>query len=274
MARIRTIKPEFWRHEGLQDVANEHGAHVMLVFAALWGHCDRAGRFLWKPRSLKLDILPFLNFDMGEALEVLRAAGFVQKYQVDGKEYGCVPSFGKHQRISGKEAQEPEKFPAPVSGDAQGSNGEAPEKHLPGQEREREREREEEGKEREAREQVPASPLPNPKSKSKGSDVRGSRWPADREVDPDWVTDAELCRQQANLPPIDLHPEAIKFQNFWAAKSGAGATKVDWRRTWLNWALNARGSPKPPQPNPDRLARLLADVEAERIAKERVNGQR
>ena len=114
MARIRTIKPEFFRHEGLQDLAAEHGAEVMLVFAGLWGQCDKNGRFEWKPRTLKLDILPFLDFDMGKTLELLWEAGFLRKYVSDGREYGEIDSFEKHQRISGKEAQENGKHPAPT----------------------------------------------------------------------------------------------------------------------------------------------------------------
>ena len=112
MARIRTIKPEFFRHEGLQDLAAQRGVHLMLVFAGLWGHCDKSGRFEWKPRSLKLDILPFLEFDMAQALDDLAEAGFLTRYEVDGRAYGEIPSFAKHQRISGKESQEPEKHPA------------------------------------------------------------------------------------------------------------------------------------------------------------------
>ncbi len=112
MARIRTIKPEFFRHEGLQDLeAANPGKQVMLVFAGLWGHCDKAGRFEWKPRQLKLDILPFLEFDMVETLGALERAGFLRSYEVAGRRYGVIPSFADHQRINGKEAQEPEKHP-------------------------------------------------------------------------------------------------------------------------------------------------------------------
>lgn len=101
MARIRTIKPEFFRHEALQDleIANP-GKYPMMVFEALWGHCDNKGRFEWKPRMLKLDILPFLPFNMAETLAILESAGMVRKYIVDGKEYGEVPTFEKHQRLS------------------------------------------------------------------------------------------------------------------------------------------------------------------------------
>lgn len=121
MARIRTIKPEFFRHEGLQDLeAANPGSYPMLVFAGLWGHCDKGGVFEWRPRTLKLDILPFLDFDMAETLALLTQAGLVTRYEVDGKEYGLVPTFADHQRIGGKEAQEPVKHPR--------SNGEAQEK--------------------------------------------------------------------------------------------------------------------------------------------------
>lgn len=147
MARIRTIKPEFFRHEGLQDLeAGNPGSCVMLVFAGLWGHCDKAGRFEWKPRMLKLDILPFIDFDMGGTLALLCEAGFVRKYAIGGKQYGEIHSFEKHQRINGKEAQEPEKHPSPrdeAQEESSGSSGEAAGKLLPAQEG---KGREEEGK--------------------------------------------------------------------------------------------------------------------------------
>lgn len=131
MARIRTIKPEFFRHEGLQDleVANP-GKYPMMVFSGLWGHCDKAGRFEWKPRLLKLDILPFIPFDMAETLTILEEAGFVRRYEIAGKSYGVIDSFSSHQRLGGKEAQEQEKHPAPP-GENGGSTGEAPGKQLP-----------------------------------------------------------------------------------------------------------------------------------------------
>lgn len=138
MARIRSIKPDFFRHEGLQDLeAGNPGSYVMLTFAGLWGHCDKLGRFRWRPRVLKLDILPFLDFDMTKTLMLLQQGGYVRRYKSEGEEYGEVVSFEKHQRISGKEAQEAEKHPEPAgyeddqieetTGKQQGSIGEAQE---------------------------------------------------------------------------------------------------------------------------------------------------
>lgn len=147
MARIRTIKPDFFRHEGLQDLERDNpSSYVMLTFAGLWTLCDRAGRFEWKPRTIKLDVLPFLEFDMGKTLALLERFTYVRRYEVDGKVYGVIPSFEEHQRISGKEAQEPPKYPEPVEfldAFTEGSNGEATGKQLRSQEgkgREEERE--------------------------------------------------------------------------------------------------------------------------------------
>lgn len=131
MARIRTIKPEFFRHEALQDleIANP-GMCPLMVFAGLWGHCDSKGRFEWKPRMLKLDILPFLPFDMEKTLEILEQAGMLRRYSVNGKDYGEVPTFEKHQRLSGKELTDGEKFPSPtqeLTVKHSGSAGEIPE---------------------------------------------------------------------------------------------------------------------------------------------------
>lgn len=149
MARIRTIKPEFFRHEDLQDLEIRNpGKCVMLVFAGLWGHCDKYGRFEWRPRQLKLDILPFLPYEMAETLSILKDAGMVRHYTVEGKEYGEITSFEKHQRITGKEAQEDEKYPSP-DGETMvkqsGNNRETPEKLL-GEQEGKGREEEKEGK--------------------------------------------------------------------------------------------------------------------------------
>ena len=149
MARIRTVKPSFFRHGALQDLEVAHlGKHCMLVFAGLWGHCDRAGVFECDTRQLKLDILPFLPFDMAETIAILEQAGFLRTYQANGKQYAVIPTFLEHQSLGGKEAQEPVKYPSPpreATGKHSGSNGEVIEqqqgqtseatgKHLPAQE--------------------------------------------------------------------------------------------------------------------------------------------
>lgn len=133
--RIRTVKPEFFRHERLQDLEAAHpGAYVMLVFQGLWCESDRNGIFLWKPRALRLDILPFLDYDLPATLALLEAEGFIRRYTHAGQEYGIIPTFTTHQRFSGKEAQEGGKHPLPDKF-LQGTSRELPEKHPGTQER-------------------------------------------------------------------------------------------------------------------------------------------
>jgi hypothetical protein len=144
MSRIRTVKPEFFRHEGLQDLEIKNpGKYPMMVFEGLWVLCDKHGCFEWRPRQIKLDILPFLPFDMEETLSILEKEGFIQRYETTGKYYGFVPSFKDHQRIEGKESQAPARYPEPPEKQRR-STGEAPEKHPRSQEREREKEKEKE----------------------------------------------------------------------------------------------------------------------------------
>ena len=135
MARIRNIKPTFFRHEVLQDLeAANPGAHTMLVYIGLWTQCDAAGIFPWKPRQLKLDILPFLDFSIEGTLAILADAGFLQRYTADGAEWGYIPTFAGHQRITGKEATEGEKYPKPGNS-APGNNRETTGKQPVAQER-------------------------------------------------------------------------------------------------------------------------------------------
>lgn len=134
MPRIRTVKPEFFRDEDLQDLEMRHPeAKPMLVFEGLWGHCDKQGVFEWKPRVLKLDILPFLPFDMETTLGILEAAGLVEKFEHEGRVYGLIDSFPGHQRIGGKEHSDPAKYPGKPK-KQRGSSGEAPEQQSGAQE--------------------------------------------------------------------------------------------------------------------------------------------
>ncbi|GHT52929.1 hypothetical protein FACS1894106_2740 [Spirochaetia bacterium] len=115
MSRIRNVRPEFFRHEGLQDIEKQNpGKYPMFVFEGLWTKCDRQGVFEWKPRSLKLDILPFLDFDMSESLAILLKAKYIKKYIVEGKEYGIIITFLKHQKISFAEQKNQNVYPLPV----------------------------------------------------------------------------------------------------------------------------------------------------------------
>ncbi|WP_024337996.1 hypothetical protein [Bradyrhizobium japonicum] len=103
MARIRSIKPEFFRHEALYEAEKETKLPLRLAFAGLWTAADREGRFRWSARQLKLDCLPYDECDFSRVLDALMTRGFIVKYEVDGKEYGHIPSWHQHQVINNRE---------------------------------------------------------------------------------------------------------------------------------------------------------------------------
>ena len=103
MGRIRTIKPEFFKHERLFDLEMETKFPIRIAFAGLWTCVDRAGRFEWRPRMLKTEILPYDNLDFTSVLDALTTRGFVIKYQANNREYGFIPSFNTHQVINNRE---------------------------------------------------------------------------------------------------------------------------------------------------------------------------
>jgi hypothetical protein len=113
VARIRTIKPDFFRHEALFEAEKKSRLPLRLAFAGLWTAADREGRFKWQPRVLKLDVLPFDEIDFSKVLETLLEFGFLVKYEVEGEALGHIPSWSKHQHINQREAAS--SIPAPDS---------------------------------------------------------------------------------------------------------------------------------------------------------------
>lgn len=80
------------------------------------------------------------------------------------------------------------------------------------------------------------APTPTP-IKRKGTDVPkkkiGSRLPDDFKPDNRWSVSQGLSIEV-------LEREFEKFKNYWQAKSGKDATKLDWQKTWKNWIINVK----------------------------------
>jgi len=111
MARIRTIKPEFFTHWELFDLENESGLPIRVAFAGLWTQADREGRFQWIPQQLKLGCLPYDDIDFSRVLHALTTRGFIKKYTVKGRDFGFIPGFLDHQVINNRE--KPSSLPDP-----------------------------------------------------------------------------------------------------------------------------------------------------------------
>lgn len=114
--RIRTIKPEFFLHEGLHDLeAATQGLPVRLVYIALWCVADREGRLAYRPRALKPQILPYDETGaFPQCIDLLVQHGYLVLYTGPaGEELAYIPTFGKHQSINARESES--KLPPPPS---------------------------------------------------------------------------------------------------------------------------------------------------------------
>lgn len=100
MARIRTIKPEFFTSEDIVSLS----PLARLFYVSLWCEADREGRFEWKPKTFKLRYLPGDDCDVDALGQELIDAGLIVLYEADGKLYAEIPTFAKHQIINNREA--------------------------------------------------------------------------------------------------------------------------------------------------------------------------
>lgn len=109
MARIRTIKPEFFTSEDVVELS----PLARLFYIGLWCEADREGRLSWRPKTLKLRYLPGDDCDLDSLTGELTDSGMVHLYEVDGVKYAEIPSFTRHQVINNREAES--EIPARVA---------------------------------------------------------------------------------------------------------------------------------------------------------------
>jgi hypothetical protein len=110
MARIRSIKPEFFSNKALAGTS----AHSRLLAIGLLTLADSEGRLLWIEMQVHAQVFPWeRKVNTQTLLEELESIGYVKTYSHDGKTYVEVVNFLKHQRLTGKEAQIKSKLPAP-----------------------------------------------------------------------------------------------------------------------------------------------------------------
>ena len=110
-SRTRLLRPQAMVDADLWDLGEQSGLPIFQGFLGLLCWADREGRFEWKPRELKVGILPYWQGDYGAVLDALEAGRFVTRYEVDGKVYGHVRTFAKHQSVNHREEQS--KLPPP-----------------------------------------------------------------------------------------------------------------------------------------------------------------
>lgn len=112
MARIRTIKPEFFTSEDIVSLS----PLARLLYIALWCEADKEGRLTWKPLTFKLRYLPGDAIDINELCAEIVTQGLVVLY---GNGLAVIPQFAVHQHINPRESES--KLPAPEEVDASGT---------------------------------------------------------------------------------------------------------------------------------------------------------
>lgn len=135
MARKRFVAPSFFVHSALFDLEERTKLPVRLAFAGLWCQSDRRGLFEWKPRELKLAVLPYDPCDFTAVLEALLEAKFIERHVVNGQVIGRIPSFERwqtfHHNERASDLPDPSGFdhtttdgePTPPNGGHEPSNG-------------------------------------------------------------------------------------------------------------------------------------------------------
>lgn len=101
LARIRTIKPEFWKHEGLSELPE--ATHMLA--AALLNYADDEGYFNANVKLIQGECFPLreLSVTVPVSLRYLSDIGYLQLGKGEnGREYGRIMNFGAHQYISHK----------------------------------------------------------------------------------------------------------------------------------------------------------------------------
>ena len=107
MARIRTIKPEFWTSEQVVECSPT----ARLLFVGIWNFCDDGGIHPASERRVKMEVFP------GDDFTVEQIRGFIDEliqqrllieYEADGSVFWLVNGFTKHQKIDKPTCRFPE----------------------------------------------------------------------------------------------------------------------------------------------------------------------
>lgn len=96
MARIRSIKPDFWTDEKIVelDFADR------LLFIGLWNFCDDHGYFNYRPKRIKMQVFPGDDYDVVKGLRTLFDSSLIALYGTFEGVVGHVRGWDKHQRVS------------------------------------------------------------------------------------------------------------------------------------------------------------------------------
>lgn len=97
MARIRTIKPEFWTSEQVMNCS----PMARLLFIGLWNFCDDAGNHVVSAKTIKANVFPgddIQSTDVQRLLDELSSNELIVYYSFENKDFLHVTGW-HHQKI-------------------------------------------------------------------------------------------------------------------------------------------------------------------------------
>ena len=95
MARIRSIKPEFWIDEKVVDLS----LGARLLFVGLWNFADDQGYIDDKPRRIKMQVFPGDDFAVEPLIGELLTAGLLVRYDSPIGPVLHVRNWDRHQKV-------------------------------------------------------------------------------------------------------------------------------------------------------------------------------
>jgi hypothetical protein len=96
MARIRTIKPDFWTDEKLTECS----ITARLFFVGTWNFADDNGNLVRSAKKLKMQVFPADMIDCEPLIQELMAIGLLIEYSVGAEKFLHIKGFKKHQVIN------------------------------------------------------------------------------------------------------------------------------------------------------------------------------
>lgn len=216
MARIRSIKPEFWTHAQVVECST----NARLLFIGLWNFCDDEGRHPLAYKQIKAEVFPADDFsldDIRRMIDELSSNGLIVIYSVENKDFFYIDGW-RHQKI---DRPQPAKYPDPEIGIRRTLDECSTLDRI------------KEGKGEEGNTPSLRSGVDTPKEKRKFRRSLPDNFPL--EEDRKWAEEYWLKRGRADLCTL-MGEEIEKFRDHHKGKLTASA---DWPGSWRTWTRNA-----------------------------------
>ena len=208
MARIRTIKPEFFTSDDICALSPQ----ARLLYIGLWCEADREGRLVWAPRGFKRRYLPDDDCDVDALCRELTDRTLVRLY---GDGLAFIPTFATHQHVNPREAASKlAPPPPPLHASSRVSDASPPVTDAQGGREPKEGK----GREGEGR-RAPSTAHPLPAGWTPGDEDIG------------WARTA-----RPDLAAAMIEAETERFRNF---QAGQNRTAHSWGPLWRNWVMKA-----------------------------------